>query len=404
VGKAVKSIGGALGIGGGGGGGSAGPRLDTSIFQRQKEIDERTKQARDASLGLITDLQKQSRGEGPSLATEQLKSATSRSLAQTLAAAAAQRGGSPALTQRNILMAKSAGDRQIAEQGALARMQEQQAAQNQLANLAQGQQASDLSQVMQPAQLAAQGEEMRFSADVARRNAVKAQQNQLLGQALSTGASAAMMMSDETQKVSLDSMGPGAMTQAEFAKALAQKMGPGAATPNDLYRAQIGDGDSRFSKLVAKFQMKPENNVSLPSIGPEMFMKKPVTLSPENKAIISDAAATNNMSASPELLSSLFNSDENNKKQVVDPKSDVNKFLDALQARSYAYKDTSKPGTAPGKRYGIMAQDLEKSEMGKSLVRETPVGKMVDTVQGFGAVLAAQAEMNKRLKKLEKGK
>jgi hypothetical protein len=32
------------------------------------------------------------------------------------------------------------------------------------------------------------------------------------------------------------------------------------------------------------------------------------------------------------------------------------------------------------------------------------MGKMVDTVQGFGAVLAAQAELHKRLKSLEKKK
>lgn len=274
------------------GGGGPGPRLDTDIFQRQKEVDERTKQAREASLGLIADLQKQAKGEAPSLAEATLKSATSRNLAQTLAAAAAQRGGSPALAQRNILMAKSAGDREIAEKGALARMQEQQAAQDRLASLTQGQQSQDIAQIMQPAGLAAQGEQSRFEADVARRNAVKAQQNAMMGQLLSAGST----------------LGAAAM------------------------------------------------------------------------------------------------SDEQQKKDVKPTESKIKSFLDALAAREFEYKDTSKPGTAPGKRYGIMAQDLEKSEMGKSLVRETPVGKMVDTVQGFGAVLAAQAEMNKRLKKLEKGK
>lgn len=97
-------------------------------------------------------------------------------------------------------------------------------------------------------------------------------------------------------------------------------------------------------------------------------------------------------------------SDEKLKKHVESAKGDVKKFLDAVSAKSYEYKNPEARGAAPGERFGVMAQDLEKSKMGKSLVRETPQGKMVDTVQGFGALLAAQAEMHQRLKKLEKGK
>lgn len=95
-------------------------------------------------------------------------------------------------------------------------------------------------------------------------------------------------------------------------------------------------------------------------------------------------------------------SDKNSKENIKSGAKDVQKFLDALAAKSYNYKDASEPGAAPGKRVGIIAQDLEKSDMGKALVINSPSGKMVDTVQGFGAVLAAQSELNKRLKKLEK--
>jgi hypothetical protein len=94
-------------------------------------------------------------------------------------------------------------------------------------------------------------------------------------------------------------------------------------------------------------------------------------------------------------------SDKKEKKNVKSSKKDVNNFLEALSAKSYEYKDTSKPGTAEGKRYGIMAQDLEKSSMGKALVKEVNGTKMVNTSQGFGSVLAAQSEMHKRLKELE---
>jgi hypothetical protein len=48
-----------------------------------------------------------------------------------------------------------------------------------------------------------------------------------------------------------------------------------------------------------------------------------------------------------------------------------------------------------------MAQDLEKSPMGKALVENVNGTKMVNTVQGFGSVLAAQSQMHNRIKELE---
>jgi hypothetical protein len=51
-----------------------------------------------------------------------------------------------------------------------------------------------------------------------------------------------------------------------------------------------------------------------------------------------------------------------------------------------------------------MAQELEKSKIGKSMVYDTPNGKMVDFGRGLGAMLAIQAQMNERLNKIEGGK
>lgn len=90
------------------------------------------------------------------------------------------------------------------------------------------------------------------------------------------------------------------------------------------------------------------------------------------------------------------------KQKLPDAVAEVNEMMDKLEPKKYKYKDASLPGTAPGTRYGIIAQDLEKSSLGKTLVKDTQHGKMIDTVQGFGAVLAAQAELNRRLKKVEK--
>ena len=48
-----------------------------------------------------------------------------------------------------------------------------------------------------------------------------------------------------------------------------------------------------------------------------------------------------------------------------------------------------------------MAQELEKSEVGTSMVVDTPQGKMVDYGRGLGAMLSAEAMNHDRLKKLE---
>jgi Chaperone of endosialidase len=82
--------------------------------------------------------------------------------------------------------------------------------------------------------------------------------------------------------------------------------------------------------------------------------------------------------------------------------SENRKFLDALQSYEYKYKHEGKDASP---QMGIMAQDLEKTRLGKQMVVENELGvKQVDFGRGFGALLASQAELNKRIKKLEAAK
>jgi len=96
-------------------------------------------------------------------------------------------------------------------------------------------------------------------------------------------------------------------------------------------------------------------------------------------------------------------SDEKLKKDIKPESAKLEKFLSALEASSYKYKEGTANST-PGKKFGIMAQDLEKSEVGQTIVKDTPEGKMVDMNAAISAVLAAQADLNKRLKGIEKKK
>lgn len=78
------------------------------------------------------------------------------------------------------------------------------------------------------------------------------------------------------------------------------------------------------------------------------------------------------------------------------------KMLDALVPYAYRYKPES--GEDPTKqRYGIMAQDLEKTPMGASVVETTPRGKEINVPQAMGVSLASQANLNQRVRALEMG-
>lgn len=94
-------------------------------------------------------------------------------------------------------------------------------------------------------------------------------------------------------------------------------------------------------------------------------------------------------------------SDETKKTNISDGDDDVRQMLDALKAHDFNYKDPNEAGAAPGKRTGIMAQDLEKSAAGSALVKNTPSGKEIDSPQAIGAMLAALAELNGRVKRVE---
>lgn len=97
-------------------------------------------------------------------------------------------------------------------------------------------------------------------------------------------------------------------------------------------------------------------------------------------------------------------SDESKKKDVKSKDKDIDMFLKALSAKSFKYKEPGKPGQSEGKKYGIMAQDAEKSEVGRSFVKNTPNGKMLDMESGFSAILASQARLAERLEQIEKKK
>lgn len=74
-------------------------------------------------------------------------------------------------------------------------------------------------------------------------------------------------------------------------------------------------------------------------------------------------------------------------------------MLEGLEAASWEYKKPEQFGE--GKHVGVMAQDLEKSEIGKTIVKDTPIGKMLDIRKLASTNTAALSHLHKRLRALE---
>jgi hypothetical protein len=86
-------------------------------------------------------------------------------------------------------------------------------------------------------------------------------------------------------------------------------------------------------------------------------------------------------------------------------KSPAGKVFEKTPAYSYEYKKEflGQPGTKPGMQVGIMAQDLEKTPAGKTVVGKDKAGiRNVDTDRLTLLQAGAMHDMSARLKALEK--
>ncbi len=94
-------------------------------------------------------------------------------------------------------------------------------------------------------------------------------------------------------------------------------------------------------------------------------------------------------------------SDERAKRAVKSARSPLRAFLDEIGAHEYEYRDERH---GKGRFVSPMAQELERTKLGKSAVVETPEGKMVDYGRLRGVELAAVSDLHQRVKALEGGK
>ena len=75
---------------------------------------------------------------------------------------------------------------------------------------------------------------------------------------------------------------------------------------------------------------------------------------------------------------------------------EIDAFMDSIEPYAFEYKEN--PGT---QLYGVMAQDLEKTKVGKTLIKEVDGVKNIHIPSTIGLMLVMMARLNQRLK--EKG-
>jgi len=76
-------------------------------------------------------------------------------------------------------------------------------------------------------------------------------------------------------------------------------------------------------------------------------------------------------------------------------------LLGELDPYTYDYKPEA--GQRPGRRYGVMAQDLEESELGRSIVLDQPDGKRIDTNGAVPVILGLLGRLAQRVEDVERG-
>jgi len=145
---------------------------------------------------------------------------------------------------------------------------------------------------------------------------------------------------------------------------------------------------AQLQASIALQQMNSDQATSANTLAADIANQNTQTAQQSKSGLISTAGS---------VVGAIF-SDRRLKKDIKPAGKAVDSFIGALKDYRFKYKD---PKHGEGDTFGVMAQDLEKSKIGKSLVMNLPEGKAIDTAKGYGAVLAAIHRIDERLGRVE---
>ena len=329
---------------------------------------------------LAAALEQQAAGQGPSLANLQLQEALEAALKNQMGALAGTPGVNAAMASR--LFGYQAGDarRNAALAAAQTRMAEQLAARQQLNEILASGRAQDTA--IQQGNQSAINQGILTQSDVDTRVALS---NQLAG---NTQAYNQAQLIQQSNQYNADTAYQRAVQQAKLAQeaAIANQ---NAFNARNTAQGQISGGIKQ-SELGAKATIEASENAA------------DATVEASENSLAGDLLTDNNNSTNLQPTTprdpNVIGSDKKFKKNISPGGDEAEDMMDKLAAAIFEYKNKKR---GAGKQVGVMAQDLEKSKLGKQMVENRGDGKYVNFAKGLGAVLAAQADLNKRMKALE---
>ena len=309
----------------------------------------RSDQFRRQQLGLAEALGLTARGEGPFQSDIAARAASERNLRSQQAMLAGARGPQAAARARMAQQGVSGFEQQGAAQQVQGRLQEQAAARGQLAGVLAGARGADIGLEQQKAQLQQQMNLANLSA----------QNQQIFQQA---GLDQATSLANMNAK--LQTMGMNDQARINY---ISQLLGISTAEASTRLQAEIAASGVQTNI--------PDSGLSW---GQAFEVGAPIVAS-----AISDIRLKEDIKGNEDSLSELLRN--------------TNPY-------EYDYSDKAKAKGAPsGRQIGVMAQDLEKSDIGAKFVEEDTDGdKSVNYGKGLSTMMAALSMHQKKIDELEK--
>lgn len=347
-------------------------------------------QFREGQLGLTRSLDDVVSGRAPSVAemqgTRQIGNLQRNIMGN---AAAAARGGNAALALRTALAetARLGGD--AVANAAMLRAQEAATARGQMAGVLEAGRSADIGLAGQDAQFtqAANVENARLAQQVALANQgaqmTAATTNQQAQQAVNLANQRAIQEANQSNAQFQQ-------TASQVGATFQQQTGV-----LNMQNQQEANRANQASQLTTRSQDVGERH----DRATEALQSSKNVLDAETEKLKAEAAMKGAVvSGGAAAAGSLIKASDRRLKTGIADANDkeILEFLAMLRPKSYRYK------SGGPREVGIVAQDLEKSRMGKNIVRDTDDGKGIDVAQAAGAFLAALGNINSRISKLEK--
>jgi len=410
---------------------------------------------RQRQLGLAEAIQARIDGRAPSVAEMNLREGTNRAIAQQSGFLASQRLRNPAQAARLAMLQGAGAQQQAVLDSSRLRMAEQIEAQNQMRQLVSEGRGQELAMSSADATLAAQAAQQQASLDqslnlenagaVNTRTAQQAElalrgdlanqqtdaarataQAQLTGQVSAEQAArqdAAMIRQAELEQAAATTNAAAVnarnSTQAQLATGLAQTQTQAGA---QVQSAQIGGAaqvnaagasaagavnaagirantDKYIADLQAALNLSGGAGSANSSYDQSRIGAEGNAAHDSSQYVTSTTQSAIDKVPTGGAEVSQISSDKTKKTEIkkADPK--IEKAMDELTGYEYQYKDQKKDGE--GKQLGVMAQDLDDSEVGKHTVEKRSDGLYVNPKRAITMLLAMQANLNKRLRELE---